>query len=279
LNALSGGFVDSTGYFDGYGETSQEVLTYSFIAAYSGKSASKIKLNAFPNVPKINWRITYDGLSKLKFAKKLFSSVSLSHGYRSSYGVTAFNTSLLFREDGLARDLSYNFIPKEEFGQININEQFSPLIGVDINWKNNKFTSRFEYKRDRNVSLSFADVQISEIKGQEFVIGLGYRWRNFKMPFGLSSRKKPGQTNDLNLTGDFSIRENSTIIRRLAEDINQPTAGLTIISYKFAADYVINERFNIRFFFDRTVNNPLISSSFPTANTAAGITIRFTLSQ
>lgn len=100
------------------------------------------------------------------------------------------------------------------------------------------------------------------------------------MPFGLSGNKKAGSSNnDLNLTGDFSIRKNSTIIRRLLENIDQPTAGLTIISYKIAADYVINERFNIRLFYDKTINNPLISTSFPTANTAAGISIRFTLAQ
>ncbi|MDQ3049643.1 MAG: cell surface protein SprA [Bacteroidota bacterium] len=276
-NSLSSGF-DTEGYADGYGATSQEVLTYAFLAAYSGNSASSFNLTPFPKIPKLNWRITYDGLSKLKFAKKLFSSVNLTHGYRSSYAVSSFSTSLLYREDASARDLSNNFIPKEEFGQVTINEQFSPLIGVDINWKNNKFTSRFEYKRDRNISLSFADVQIAEIKGQEFVLGLGYRFRNFRLPFGLSGNKKTGQSgNDLNLTGDFSIRENSTIIRRVLENIDQPTAGLTILSYKLAADYVINERFNIRFFFDRTVNNPLISTSFPTANTSAGISIRFTL--
>ncbi len=278
-NSLSSG-IDAAGYADGYGATSQEVLTYAFLAAYSGKSASSYNLTPFPKIPKLNWRITYDGLSKLKFAKKLFSSVNLTHGYRSSYAVSSFSTSLLYRDDASARDLGNNFIPKEEFGQVTINEQFSPLIGVDINWKNNKFTSRFEYKRDRNISLSFADVQIAEMKGQEFVLGLGYRFRNFRLPFGLSGNKKAGQSgNDLNLTGDFSIRENSTIIRRVLENIDQPTAGLTILSYKLAADYVINERFNIRLFFDRTVNNPLISTSFPTANTSAGISIRFTLAQ
>ncbi|MBL0340348.1 MAG: cell surface protein SprA [Bacteroidetes bacterium] len=163
VNGLSNG-VDAFGFADGYGPTSQEVLTYSFIAAYSGKSADKIKLNSFPSIPNVNWRITYDGLSKLKFAKKLFNSVNLTHGYRSSYGISSFNSSLLYKQDGSARDLSNNFIPKEEYGQVTINEQFSPLIGVDVNFKNNKLTTRFEYKRDRNMSLSFTDIQLSEIK-------------------------------------------------------------------------------------------------------------------
>lgn len=278
-NALSNG-VDSVGFADGFGGTSQEVLTYAFLAAYSGKSASSVKLTPFPSMPQVNWRLTYDGLSKLKFAKKLFNSVNLTHGYRSSYGISSFSTSLLFKEDGSARDLSSNFIPKQEYSQISINEQFSPLIGIDINWKNNKLTTRFEYKRDRNLSLTFTDIQLSEIKGQEFVLGAGYRWRNFKMPFKIGSGKKKTTTNnDLNLTGDFSIRRNSTIIRKLLENIDQPTAGLTILSFKLSADYVVNERFNVRLFFDKTINNPLISTSFPTANTAAGISVRFTLAQ
>ena len=133
---------------------------------------------------------------------------------------------------------------------------------------------------DRNISLSFTDVQISEVKGQEYVFGIGYRFRDFKLPFGLQKSKKKGASgNDLNLTGDFSLRKNSTIVRRLQQNIDQPTAGLTILSFKVAADYSVNERFNVRLFFDKTINTPLISTSFPTANTAAGVSVRFTLAQ
>jgi len=278
-NPLSSG-LDSAGYADGYGATSQEVLTYAFLAAYSGKSPGKIKLKSFPTIPQVNWRITYDGLSKLKFAQKLFRSVNISHGYRSTYGIASFNTSLLYNESGSARDLGNNFIPKEEFGAVTISEQFSPLFGIDLNFKNNKLTTRFEYKRDRNISLSFTDIQISEVKGQEYVIGAGYRFRDFKLPFGLQRTKKKGSTgNDLNLTGDLSLRKNSTIVRRLQQNIDQPTAGLTILSFKLAADYSLNERFNVRLFFDKTINSPLISNSFPTANTSAGVSVRFTLAQ
>ncbi len=280
-NGLSSG-IDSAGYADGYGATSQEVLTYAFLAAYSGNSAGSVKLNSFPSLPHLNWRFTYDGLSKINFIKKYFNSVNITHSYRSTYGVSSFTTNLLYSQDGSARDLNSNFIPKDEFAQVNISEQFSPLIGLDLNFKNNKLTARFEYKRDRNISLSFADIQISEIKGQEYVVGLGYRIRNFRLPFGLQAKPRPGATatgSDLNLTGDFSLRRNSTIVRRLQEGIDQPTAGLTILSYKFAADYAVNERFNVRLFFDKTSNEPLVSTSFPTSNTAIGVSVRFTLAQ
>ncbi|HEX5003346.1 MAG TPA: cell surface protein SprA [Bacteroidia bacterium] len=276
-NSLSSG-LDSAGYADGYGGTSQDVLTYAFLAAYTKKSAGGIKLDAFPNIPKVNWRLTYDGLSRLKFAKKLFNSVSLSHAYRSTYSVSSFTSNLLFNEDGTARDLSNNFIPHDQYSQVNISEQFSPLIGIDVNWKN-RLTTRFEYKRDRNITLTFTDIQITEVKGTEFVFGAGYRWRNFKLPFGLANPAKKSSGTDLNLTADFSVRKNSTIIRKLLENLDQPTAGLTVLSMKLAADYIINERFNVRLFFDRIINTPIISTSFPTANTAFGISVRFTLTQ
>jgi cell surface protein SprA len=48
------------------------------------------------------------------------------------------------------------------------------------------------------------------------------------------------------------------------------TAGQNIISIKTSADYVINQRLNIRAFYERVVNTPVISTSFPSANTNIG---------
>jgi len=83
----------------------------------------------------------------------------------------------------------------------------------------------------------------------------------------------------LNTTLDFSIRKNTTILRKLVEGTNQPTSGLTIISIKLASDYTVNERLNLRFFFEKTINTPVVSTSYPNSTTAFGITIRLTLSQ
>src|SRR6185295_6095116 len=97
----------------------------------------------FPKIPMPNWRITYDGLSKISLIKKLFQSVSLSHAYRSTYSVNSYTTNLFYETGGAVRDLSGNFIPKYEIAQVSISEQFSPLIGIDITWKNS-LTTRFE---------------------------------------------------------------------------------------------------------------------------------------
>lgn len=260
----------------GYGVNSQEVLALSFLAAYTGNSASSIKPNVFPEIPIPNWRITYDGLSKMEWSKKYFSSVNLNHGYRSTYSVNSFTTNLEhILSGGTAVDINNDIIPRYQLGQLSLSEQFSPLIGVDMNWKNGLMT-RVEYKRDRSISLMFSQIQVTEIKGQDLVLGLGYRIKKFRMPLKLFGRSTELE-NDLNLTADLSIRQNNTIVRKLLEDNNQLTAGTRIISIKTAADYVINERLNIRLFYDQTLTKPFISLSFPTSNTSVGISLRFTL--
>jgi cell surface protein SprA len=57
------------------------------------------------------------------------------------------------------------------------------------------------------------------------------------------------------------------------------TAGQDIISIKTSADYVIDQRLNVRAFYERVINNPVISTSFPSANTNLGVSLRFTLAQ
>lgn len=290
LNPNSQGFAspDSFGiiYNDGYGGTQQEVLTAAFLAAYSGKSASSVDLDPFIKIPKPNWRITYDGLSKIPLFKKWFNNVSISHGYRSTFNVNNYQRNLFYTENNespSARDFSENFIARKEIGQVSISEQFSPLLGVDVTWKNN-IQTRVEFKKDRNLSLSFVGTQLTEVKGNEVVVGFGYRIPKFDLPMKLFGKKKSGKgtpagANSLNLTADFSLRKNVTIVRKMLEGINQPTAGLNVFSLKMSADYAVSERLNVRLFFETTSNTPVISTSYPTTNTTAGVAIRFSLAQ
>jgi cell surface protein SprA len=65
----------------------------------------------------------------------------------------------------------------------------------------------------------------------------------------------------------------------MIENIDQATAGQQLISFKFNADYVVSERINLRLFYDGSINNPKVSSSYPTENHAVGLSLRFTLAQ
>ena len=67
------------------------------------------------------------------------------------------------------------------------------------------------------------------------------------------------------------------VIRKGDTDQQQLTMGQQIISIKFSADYVMNQRLNIKLFYDRVVTNPFVSTTFPGAITNAGFSLRFTL--
>lgn len=78
---------------------------------------------------------------------------------------------------------------------------------------------------------------------------------------------------------DVNLRNNTTILRKVVEGTNTPSAGTQTLGIKISADYPINERFNVRAFYDYNANDPFVSTSYPNSNTNAGIAVRFTLAQ
>jgi cell surface protein SprA len=207
-----------------------------------------------------NWRVVYTGLIDFAFMKKVFKSISVNHNYICKYA-----------ED--ARDLQDNWMSLFDVNLVSINEQFNPLISMDMVWANN-LTTHWDINRRRDVSLSLVNAQLSETSGNEIVLGLGYRFGN--LPIFLKSKQL---NNDINVQFDFSIRKNNTIIRRITENVDQLTAGEKVMSIKVSADYTFNNRLNLRLFYDRKVDTPYLSLSYPTTNTNFGLSIRYTLMQ
>jgi cell surface protein SprA len=271
------GGLDSAFFPKGFGPNSQQVLIPAFIAAYSGSKPDRVKTDAFSTFPKPNWRITYDGLSRIPFFQKYFSSVTIGNGYRSSFGINSFTSNINYFNNPADTNQAGNFVSRHDIAQVSITEQFSPLASVDITWKNS-LTTRAEMKRDRTASLSLSNNQVIEIRGVEYIIGLGYRLKEFKVPFKIN-KKQIALQNDLDFRVDLGYRLNNTIVRRLAENTNQPSAGSSMITIKASADYIVNERFNVRFYYDKVINTPVVSTSYPTSTTSAGVSIRFTLAQ
>lgn len=285
-NPYSTGIDPTTGFADGYSKTSQDVLIPAFISAYTGKRADNHSTSMFPAIPLPNWRITYDGLTKFEKIRKRFKTVALGHTYRSTYSLSGYLTNLNFADadnDGFAdgvRNVSGDFESKYQIGTVQISEQFSPLISVDVVWAGKRnFSTKVEYKKDRTLSLSLANTQLTEVSGREIVIGMGYRIPQLELKFFkkfMGGKIKP-PTSDLNIRADISFRNNQTVIRKSVEEIDVLTAGQNIFSIKTSADYQMTDKLIIRFFCDRVMTNPLVSSSFKTANTNAGLSLRFLL--
>lgn len=270
-------------YTNGYGPKSQDVLIPAFLAAYQGKDANKINLNPFRSMPMPNWRIAYTGFSKFKWIQKIFTNLTISHGYSSTLTVSSFQTNLDYSqsvrqtgEPGLD-SLNGNFFPAYNMPSIVMNEQFSPLIGIDATTKNN-ITAKFDYKTSRTMTMNFADFQLVEMKSKQVTFGAGYRVKGLKLPIRIQG-KKIRLDNDLNFRFDFSYRDNVMVNHRIDETQPQITQGAVTYTIQPSIDYVISKQLNVRLFFDQTKTIPKISNSFPTTNTRAGLTLRFTLAQ
>jgi cell surface protein SprA len=298
-NPYSGGQTTPDGYAKGYGKYAQDVLIPAFIAAYSGKSPNSIalvqednpniKFNPFSGyLPKPNWRLTYNGLSKIPAMQKIFSNFSITDGYSSTLSMNSYNSNLNFqdpfgvRQPGFIDTLTGNFVPYFMVPNITISEQFAPLIDLDMQFVN-QLQAKFSFSKSRQLSLSLIDYQMSETRSTEYVFGLGFRKRGLPIPFHIQVMGKNGLTNklenDLTLRLDMSFRDDATTNSYLDQNAAVPVGGQQVISISPSIDYVINNRINLKFYFDQRRTIPKISSSPPITTTRAGIQIRISLAE
>jgi cell surface protein SprA len=282
------------GYVRGYGRYQQDVLIPSFIAAYTNKDPMSVSLvkNSNPNLrsnpfagllPKPNWNLTYNGLSRLPGLDKVFTTFTIRHGYNSTLSMNSFNTALLFQDPFRVgypyfRD-TVGFIPYFLVPNISIAEQFNPLIGIDMTFVN-QLSARFEYKKSRQLSLSLIDYQLAENRSTEYTLGIDWRKRGvplFKnLKLGKSGKKLD---NDVTMRFDFSLRDDATANSKLDQNTAFGTAGQKVVRLAPSIDYVLNNRVNLKFYFEQNRTIPKIATTAPVTNTRAGVQVRVSLTQ
>lgn len=281
-----------------YGINSQDVILPAFVAAYTGTSVDKVNLSPFPNMPLPNWTIDYTGFTKL--FKKTFQSFTIRHAYSSTFNVSNYTSSLQYGADKINLDkneLTYaipdsvnaqgEFVPVFVVGQVTIMEKFSPLLGINFATKGG-LTIRLDYNKDRDLSLNLSNAQLSEMNSQAVESTVGYRKKGLKMPW--KSQGKPvilKNEVDLNLT--LRIRDTKTIQRKLdnpnalnpQENANPAvvTAGNFNFQIRPVVSYVFDKQLTLAMYFEHTINNPYVSSSFMRTSTSAGIQLRYNITQ
>lgn len=279
----------SEGYSDGYSSTSSEVLMYSFITAYTGTDPRKSNLNMFPYAMMPNWKLTFDGLSDLKFFQSFLKNITLVHSYKSTYNIGSYGTNVDYFPDlndentfgnndvkGLMRDARNNFIALYQANAVTINEQLSPLIGFDMTWHNSLLT-KVEIGKTRLLSLSFNNSQLTESRNNDFIIGAGYKFKQVPLKITTASGTKNIKS-DLNVRMDFSVRDNMTILRTLSGfTMDQVTIGAKKYALDLTADYVLSKRLNIQFYVNYDLNKPYVSNSYENSETEFGFSLRMSL--
>ena len=270
-----------------YGLNSQDVLIPAFISAYSDSDPSTFSLKPFPKIPIPNWRIDFSGLSKIKSLSEIFSSITISHGYQSIYSVGEFSNSLLYIDNldfnnsimnyPLASQQTENgFVPFYIINQVRITERFSPLIGINVRTKNN-LNARIDYKKDRNIMLNLSNAQVSEMINSDFSIDFGYSKEKLRLPF-----KYMGNTiildNEIEFRLNFVIRNTKAVQRKIDKE-STVTNGNYNFQLRPNINYTVNNRVNLIIYYDRVVNKPIVSNSFPRYSSSFGARLRLSLNQ
>lgn len=285
----------SDGYATGYGRYAQDVLVPAFIAAYTKKDPNSIALirqsnpgisfNPFGGIlPKPNWKLTYTGLSKFPALASIFSNIVITHGYNGNLSMNSFNSALLYQDPfrfnapSFIDTVSGNYIPFFLVPNITMKESFEPLLGIDVTTVD-QLNLKFEYRKSRQLSLSLIDYQLSESRSTEWTFGAGLRKKGVNLPFKLPGANSKKLQNDLNVRLDLSMRDVATSNSRLDQANAYGTGGQKEISIQPSIDYVLNNRINIKLFFDQRKVIPYISTSAPITNTRAGVNVRISLAQ
>ncbi len=76
---------------------------------------------------------------------------------------------------------------------------------------------------------------------------------------------------------DVAIRDNKTVIYRADVEEAEISSGAKNITLRPSVDYVLNQKFNVKLFYDSNITKPYTSQTFNTSFSNFGFSLRFTL--
>ena len=214
--------------------------------------------------------------------------VNLKHSYSSTYSINNYSNSLLY-QDELELDAMLDTYPipsdTNELGdfispflmnQIIIQERYAPLIGISIRTKS-RITASIDFKKERNLGLNMSNSQITELNSTDLAVAFGFTKANMKLPFKVQGAIITLK-NDLTFKFNFTLRDTKTVQRKI-DEVNTVTAGNVNFQLRPQLGYVLSERLNLNLYFERNINTPRITSSYPRSTTQFGVQVRFSLAQ
>ena len=140
----------------------------------------------------------------------------------------------------------------------------------------NSFSLRGEVKSDRTLTMNFNNSTLTDIKGTEYILGMGYVFKDVKVNTRFTGKKQTLK-GDVNLRADVSLRDNLTQIRSVDEDNNQISGGQRLFSIKFTADYKLSSSLTASFYYNHQTSKYAISTTFPRQAINGGFNIIYNL--
>ena len=289
-----------SGYLNGYTGTNQDVLITSLLASYGIIDAEDIELTPTPTLPLPNWSLNYNATQSFPGLKQHFSQFAITHTYRGTYAVGAFNNNLNFIDldmdgyadvpDTLAIDTTgqgllnvLNYYARDVIQAVQITDQFAPLLGIQFTTKSG-ISGQVDYKRGRQLTFNVGNLQLTELRNQDFALMLGWRKDRLNWRFNLFGREI-FMKNSLNAQLRATVRDTREINHTLSptgnpEDVAlqaQTTRGALNVILSPSVDYTINKRLSAKIFFELNANRPYVANAFNTTFSSGGFQLRFTL--
>ena len=140
-------------------------------------------------------------------------------------------------------------------------------------------TAKFEWRKQRNLSLNVNSVQLTEGHTNEFVVGWGYTIKDLSIFYKLKSGEQKKVSNDLKLAVDVSYKDIKMLLRKVEEGVTQASSGNKVLAIKVAADYVLSSKVNLQLYYDHQGTTPLISSSYPISSDSFGLSVKLMLTR
>lgn len=223
--------------------------------------------NPFPGLSATlpNWNMKYDGLLQL-FPKlsKWFKTLSLSHAYNCTYNVGSYQS---FPDDA-----------QIEISAATITQNYAPLIGLNATMNNN-LTAKAEYKQTEAQTLNTSTTSITQNISKDFTLGIGYKIADFNTRIGMPNGRDRNVKHDLNMKFDVTYRNQAAHLLKLADNYSEVTSGNRALAIKFSADYQFSKMLTMKLYYDKQINQPLVSTSYTTSNSDFGMTMSFSLSR
>jgi cell surface protein SprA len=300
------------GYSFGYGPNQQDVLLPAFLAAYRDEDPNSVSLDPFDLPASPNWRLTYNGLSKVGGLSEIFRRVNISHGFQSTFSISSFGTSLDYL-DALEQattpqltgydTVSLNYFPRIEIPNISETKSFAPLISIEAEMVNG-LSFNFAYQSTDNRNLNIVSKLLNENVATEVVGGFGLVLEDVQIGFlqgprGRRSRNRdqeaeaPARNNnrrggnsrsggrlsvsDMDIQFNFSLRDSKTYASRLNPRIREIVEGSRIFTIAPSIEYQVNELLSLRAFFDYRKTTPFNPLGFPQTAASGGVVVRFQL--
>lgn len=249
------GMIEVNKNYDQEAENSRDELSQAFIEGFESLpllSKLPILKDFAKYVPRPNWRITWRGLEKFSFIESFAQSVSLSHGYNSSYSE------------------GWQISPEgdKEIQTQRINYGFSPLIGVNFTFNKlwgGDMTASFKYGTRAGYNLGSSTQNITETFSKDINLTANYRKSGFEIPlFGVALK------NDIEISLSYTSSTNSTVIYKVGKDFDEegePQDGTIRTTIEPRIRYVMSSRVTLSFFYKRTTVEPKGASRVPPTTT------------